>query len=147
MILPLAALSVQVAVPMPVLVLGAIGRQELPAHGCAAFLWVAGGAPTVAKTGPAAMAIAEPALLRLSLDGTTVDLPRVSQHGQGGFGLAATTDYRTATLAATLELTIATRADLRDGAAVPQATLRLRRNGEDELVVPLAGLIGCRAAG
>ena len=119
--------------------LGAIGKQELPAAGCAAYLWSAADRKLVA------MASADPARLRLALDGKTVDLPRLGQHGDGGFGLAATTDYRGGDVAATLDLTIASRGDLKDGATVPQATLRIEQPGRDVLILPLGGLIGCKA--
>ncbi len=120
--------------------LGAIGTQQLPANGCAAYLWSASDRRLVA------MASADPAQLRIALDGKVpVELPRVGQHGEGGFGLAASTDYRGGEVAATLDLTIAARADLKDGATVPQATLRIDQAGRDTVIVPLAGLIGCRA--
>jgi hypothetical protein len=137
MILVSLALLIQ-SVP----VLGAIGRQELPARGCAVFLWRAG--DEARPRGPVAMASADPARLRLSLDGVATDLARVAQRGETGFGLGASTEYRGANLAVTLDLAVATRADLRDGAAVPQATLSIVRGGGDALVLPLAGLIGCR---
>ena len=75
-----------------------------------------------------------------------VDLPRVGQVGVGGYGLAATTTYQAGPVVATLSMTIAARDDLAAGATVPQATLTLRREGSDELVQPVAGLIGCAAA-
>ncbi len=40
-------------------------------------------------------------------------------------------------------MTITTRGDLKDGAAIPEATLRIERTGKDGLVLPVAGLIGC----
>ena len=130
------ALALQVAA---VPALGAIGRQQLPATGCAAFLWSAADRTLVA------MASAEPARLRIAIDGKPVDLPRVGQHGEGGFGLAASTDYRGEDIGATLDVTVATNAGLKDGAMVPQATLRIERSGRDTLVVPLGGMIGCRS--
>lgn len=127
------SLLLQVAVPT----LGALDRQALPARGCAAYLWN----PTDRSF--AAMAGADPASLRLRLDGKVVDLPRVAQTGPGGYGLATTTTYQAGSLTATLVLTIAARDDLAAGATVPQATLTMRREGSDELVQPLGGLIGC----
>ncbi|SFP36773.1 hypothetical protein [Sphingomonas rubra] len=129
----LSLLLLQAAVPM----LGALDRQALPARGCAAYLWN----PTDRSF--AAMAGADPANLRVKLDSKVVDLPRVAQVGQGGYGLATTTSYQAGPLAATLTMTVAARDDLTAGAMVPQATLTLRRPGSDELVQPLAGLIGC----
>lgn len=117
--------------------LGAIGRQQLPATGCAAYLW------SVTDRQLVAMASAEPAQLHVVVDGKPVDLPRVAQHGEGGLGFAASTDYLGGDVAATLDLAVAIRADLRQGGTVPQATLRLDVAHHDALVVPLGGLIGC----
>lgn len=118
-------------------VLDALGRQALPRQGCAAYLW------SVADRRLVAMATADPAGLKLSIAGSAADHPRESQSGVGGFGFAETTVYRRGEVAATLEMTIATRADLADGATVPNATLTIARTGADTLVLPVAGLIGC----
>ena len=118
--------------------LAAIGRQELPAAGCAAFLW----SPLDRRL--VAMATAEPASLRLSPGGKLVDLARGEGGGANQFGLPATATYRAGDLVATLEMTVTTRADLTDGGLVPQATLRLDQPGRDTLIMPVAGVIGCR---
>jgi hypothetical protein len=115
----------------------ALPRQALPASGCAAFLWSRDDRRLVA------MAIADPAGLRLSFGGKPADYPRTTQVGVGGFGFAGTTGYRLGATTATLDLTIAARGDLADGAAVPEATLTIARDGADTLVLPVAGLIGC----
>lgn len=132
----LSLLLLQAAAPT----LGTLNRQALPPRGCAAYLW------NVTNRSFVGMAVAEAATLRLKLDGKVVDLPRVTQLGQGGYGLATSTTYQTGTMVATLALTIAPREDLAAGAVVPQATLTLHRDGADELVQPLAGLIGCAVA-
>lgn len=118
--------------------LGALPRQTMPEHGCAAFLWSIGTTRALV-----AMAGAEPGNLRLSIDGTITDLPRDTQQGTAGFGFAETTAYRAGTTSATLVMSVKTRGDLKDGAAVPEATLRLDRDGKDSVVVPVAGMIGC----
>ena len=118
--------------------LGAIGRQTLPAHGCAAYLWSAAETPQLV-----AMAGADPATLRIALDGRTVDLARSQQSGEGGFGFAGVTAYAGTDVVATLNMTITADANLTGGASVPQATLRIDRRGGDSVVVPVAGLIGC----
>lgn len=120
--------------PVP---LGAIGKQALPARGCAAFLWSAPDRALVA------MATADPARLRLSIDGRETDVPLADAQGPGGYGFSGTMRYRGSDVTATLDLTIAERADLTAGAAIPAATLRIDRTGRDTVVVPLAGLIGC----
>jgi len=118
--------------------LGAIPRQTLPEHGCAAFLWSVGTTRALV-----AMASAEPATLRLSIDGTITDLARDTQQGAAGFGFAETTAYRAGAVTATLVMSVKTRGDLKEGAAVPEATLRLDRDGKDSIVLPVAGMIGC----
>lgn len=118
--------------------LGAIPRQTLPEHGCAAFLWSVGTTRALV-----AMASAEPATLRLSIDGTITDLARDTQQGAAGFGFAETTAYRAGATTATLVMSVKTRGDLKEGAAVPEATLRLDRDGKDSIVLPVAGMIGC----
>lgn len=120
--------------------IGGIGRQSLPAKGCAAYLFSTGQTRTLA-----AMAGADPASLRLAIDGISADYARTGQSGAGGFGFAGTTEYRGGDVTATLDMAIETRGDLTAGAAVPQATLRVDRPGKDTIVMPLAGLVGCRA--
>jgi hypothetical protein len=118
--------------------LGVLAPQEMPAKGCAAYLFTGDGSKRFV-----AMASAEAGTLRLVLDGATVDAARSGQTGAGGYGFAASTEYRGAELTATLELTSAPRADLTNGAVVPQATLRIDREGKDGVVTPLVGIIGC----
>ena len=145
MLLALALQAAAAAAPVgaPVIdvapAIGSIGKQDLPAKGCAAFLWSVGGDNRLV-----AMAVADPAQLRLSLDGRTVDLVRAGQLGQSGFGFAETNDYAGTGVAATLTMTVAVKAELTQGAQVPQATLRIDRPGQDTIVMPVAGLIGCR---
>ena len=127
------ALLLQAAVPVP----GPLPRQSLPAKGCAAYLWSAGDRRFVA------MASAEPATLRIVVDGKVVDIARASETGTGDYGFAASTAYAGGDLTATLDLTIARRADLSAGAAVPSGALTIARAGQDSVVVPVAGLIGC----
>ena len=133
-----APTPVPLAASVDGLPIGAIPRQALPARGCAAYLWSAG--PTRALV---AMAGADPAQLRLSLGGTVTDLPRVAQRGGGLYGLSEINEYQAGGVSVTLELSIATRADLTKGAMVPQGTLRLDEEGKDSVVLPVGGLIGC----
>ena len=126
------------APPVDGLPIGVLPRQDLPAKGCAAYLFTTGTARAMV-----AMASAEPAQLRLTIDGATIDVARASQSGEGGFGFAGTTEYVRAEVTATLNMTITPRGDIVGGAAVPEATLRIDRPGKDGVVLPLAGLIGC----
>lgn len=118
--------------------IGAVPKQDLPAKGCAAFLWTRG--PSQAMI---AMAVADPATIRLTIDGKVQDFAMAAQNGTGGFGFSHTTEYRGGDLTATLDLTIATDSNLANGARIGDATLRVERTGQDAVVIPAAGLIGC----
>lgn len=115
----------------------ALGRQQLPQRGCAAYLW------SINDRRLVAVAAADPASLRLSINGTSADYSRETKSGDVGYGFAGSASYRRGDMSATLDLTIGTRADLADGALVPRATLTVARPGTDTVVLPVAGLIGC----
>ena len=127
------ALLLQAAVPS----LGALPKQALPAKACAAYLW------SVADRRFVAMASAEPAGLRVMLDGAVVDAVRANESGTGDYGFAASTAYLVGDVSATLDMTVTRRADVSAGALVPSGTLTIGRAGQDSLVVPVAGMIGC----
>lgn len=119
--------------------IGGLAQQALPERGCAAYLF---------STGPtrvlAAMVGVDPATLRIAIDGRTADYPRVTANGSGPFGFASEASYRTGDISVTLALTIEQRANLTAGAVVPAASVTVDRPGKDTIVVPMAGLIGCR---
>ncbi|MDB5706817.1 MAG: hypothetical protein JWN66_3933 [Sphingomonas bacterium] len=139
-ILPMLLATAQATPPATIdgLPFAVLPKQELPARGCAAFLWTTNGTRALV-----AMATADPAQLRLSIGGTITDLPRDQQQGLGGFGFADTAEYKVGDVTATLDMKITARGDLKDGASVPEGTLRLDRTGQDSVVLPVVGLIGC----
>ena len=139
-ILSMLVATAQASPPAPLdgLPLAELPKQQLPAKGCAAFLWTASGTRTLV-----AMATADPAQLRLSLGGTITDLARASAQGEPSFGFANNADYGSGDVTVTLDMTIAARGDIKDGAPVPEGTLRLDRKGQDSVVLPVVGLIGC----
>jgi hypothetical protein len=118
--------------------LGTLPKQALPASGCAAFLWSGGEQKALI-----AMATAEPGQLRLLLNGTVVDLARGARSGGSNYGLFATTDYAAPGVQATLDIKTEARGDLVKGGVVSEGTLRLERDGQDGIVVPVTGLVGC----
>lgn len=120
---------------------GEIPQQHLPASGCAAYLWSKGTTHALV-----AMASADPAQLRFSLAGTITDAPRTAQQGAAGFGFDRTTTYQKGQVTAILDMTIETQSDLTQGAAVSAATLTLERPGQDTVILPVGGLIGCAVA-
>ncbi|MEO9131564.1 MAG: hypothetical protein ABI240_10180 [Sphingomonas sp.] len=118
--------------------LAELPKQQLPPKGCAAFLWTASGTRTLV-----AMVTADPAQLRLSLGGTITDLARASQQGDASLGFFKSADYGSGDVTATLDMTVTARGDIKDGASVPEGSLRLDRKGQDGVVLPVVGLIGC----
>jgi hypothetical protein len=132
------------AVPLPASVdglpIGAIPKQQLPAKGCAAFLW-----STTPSHALIAMANADPATIRLSIGGGQKDFAMTAQNGGGTLGFSQTTTYQGGDLTATLDISIATKTDLTNGASIPEGTLQLDQAGKDSVVIPVAGLIGCSA--
>ena len=116
--------------------LGPIGRQPLPANGCAAYLW--------SMNAPRQLvAMAEPTRLRIQLDGRTLDLPRVTATGGAGLGLAATTRYAAGGVTATLDLALSDQTPVTQGALVREATLTVEPSGRDVIVTPVGGMVGC----
>jgi len=139
-ILSMLVATAQAAPPTALegLPLAVLPKQQLPAKGCAAFLW------TLSGTQPMiAMASADPAQIRLSLAGTITDLPRISQQDDAGFGFSNSATYGSGDVTATLDMKVMARGDLKDGALVPEGTLRLDRKGQDGVVLPVVGMIGC----
>lgn len=117
--------------------LGPIGTQALPKKGCSAYLWSVGDRQLVALAG------ADPAQLRLSIDGRTVDLARATQEGTTVLGLPERQVFRRDAITATLEMTIEETANLQRGARVSNGVLTIERPGQDVGLVPVAGLVGC----
>jgi len=130
--------------PLPVMAsvdglpIGSIPKQDLPAKGCAAFLWTRG--PSQALV---AMAVADPATIRLTIDGKVQDFTMTAQNGTGGFGFSQSTEYKGDGVTATLDMTVASETSLQGGARINDATLSIARPGRDTVVVPAGGLIGC----
>lgn len=136
-VVALALAGVQVAPAAPP-VLGALPKQALPERGCAAYLW--------AVQDQRFVAMVEPTRLRIMLDGKPTDLAAAEAGGAGALGLASTTRYAGAGVAATVDMTITQRETLQDGAIVSDASIRLTRGNQDEIIVPVGGLVGCAPA-
>lgn len=134
MLLTIVAMAQAAAVP----VLGTLPKQSLPEKGCAAYLW--------AVQDQRFVAMVEPGRLRVMLDGKQADLPAAEAGGTGALGLASTTRYAGEGVTATLDMTITQRETLQDGAIVSDATIRLARGNQDEIIVPVGGLVGCAPA-
>ncbi|MET3827311.1 hypothetical protein ABIC16_003004 [Sphingomonas sp. PvP055] len=122
--------------------IGSIPRQELPRKGCAAYLWTASGtrALVAMATGGGGT---DPARLRLSIGGKVTDLDRTGQLGAISLGFPETTTYAGAGTTIKLTMRAETRTSITDGGAVPDGILELDRTGQDSVIIPVAGLIGC----
>ena len=121
----------------PPIALDAIGQQALPKTGCAAYLWNASDRRLVA------MASADAATLRLSIGGEKLELARTAQDGGIALGLAAMTTYVGQGVTARLDITVVSRENLVGGAQISDGSLEVARSGQDSLIVPIAGLVGC----
>ena len=138
MLLSILALAQAVpTVPAPP-VLGVLPRQTLPERGCAAYLW--------AVQDQRFVAMVEPGRLRIMLVGKPTDLAAAEAGGGATLGLASTTRYAGAGVTAMLDMTITQRETLQDGAIVSDASIRLTRGNQDEIIVPVGGLVGCAPA-
>jgi hypothetical protein len=118
--------------------ISALPQQQLPAKGCAAFLWT-----RTASLALVAMATTDPASLRLAIDGKVQDYPISAQNGIGGLGFSQVTEFKGQGVTATLQMTVTTDNNVPKNGSISDATLRIDRPGRDGLVVPLAGAIGC----
>lgn len=118
--------------------IAALPPQALPAKGCAAFLWTR--TPSMA---PVAMATTDPAMLRLSIDGKTRDLPISAQNGIGGLGFSQVTEYKDAGVTATLQGTVKTDAGAPKSGSISDASLRIDRAGRNSFTIPVGGAITC----
>ena len=118
--------------------IGAIPQQELPPSGCAAFLW-----SKTQTTALIAMLTSDPAQIRFAPGGIVTDLVRVAQAGGGGHGFASSTDYAGGDWRLTVAIDVVDRPDLVSGAAIPTGTVTLAREGQDSVILPVAGVVAC----
>jgi hypothetical protein len=92
------------------------------------------------------VSVADPATLRLSIGGKTIDLARSGDgEGAGRLGFAEAIDYRGGDLSVRLAMEIVQQDGLTAGARVPSGSMQIERPGQDAIAVPVAGLIGCRS--
>ena len=84
--------------------LGVLPAQDLPARGCAAYLFSTGQTRALAV-----VATADPGSLRVMLDGRVTDLPRTGAEGNATLGLTPAATYAAGGVTATLTLTIEQR--------------------------------------
>ncbi len=118
--------------------IGAIPPQDMPAAGCAAFLW-----SNTTTRALVAMMTTQPPRVRLAPAGAITDLVRTEQAGGGNFGFAAHSDYEGGDYRVSVDIEIVERADLTQGAVIPAGALRFEKTGGDAVIMPVVGIIGC----
>ena len=115
--------------------LGELPPQTLPAGQCALFLWDRASGKRMAMLGR------NPAVLRLVIDGKSIDLPQTGAEGTAVLGFAPATSYRSASRQYDVRLTI--QPATAGGAVVPDGSLTITEADGSALVLPVAGLAGC----
>lgn len=123
------------AQPEPAPALAELPPQPLTSGQCALFLWDRASGRRIA------MIMANPAILRLMIDGRSTDLPREVADGGAVMGFAPVTRYRSAARRYEVRLTILPATT--GGAVVRDGSLAITEADGSSLVLPVAGLAGC----
>lgn len=116
--------------------IAALPQQQLPASGCAAFLWTKGASRQL-------VAMVTEGALRYAPGGRITDLPRTTIRREGMMGIAADATYTAGSATVAADLTIVQQQGLQQGALIPEGTISIGAAGEETVVVPVAGLVGC----
>lgn len=129
------------AAPAPTggLPLEALPTQTLASGQCALFLW--------ARTTPPRrvfMALQDPAMARIRIDGRSVDLARTAAEGEGAYGHAPMQRYEGEGITLTMTIQMDARSGLVGGAVVPTGSLEYRDARGWETIIPVAGMVGCQ---
>ncbi len=129
------------AAPAPTggLPLEALPTQTLASGQCALFLW--------ARTTPPRrvfMALQDPAVARIRVDGRSVDLPRTAAEGESAYGHAPMQRYAGEGITLTMAIQMDARSGLVGGAVIPNGSLEYRDARGWETIIPVAGMVGCQ---
>lgn len=129
------------AAPAPTggLPLEALPTQTLASGQCALFLW--------ARTTPPRrvfMALQDPAVARIRIEGRSVDLPRVAAEGESAYGHAPVQRYEGEGITLTMTIQMDARSGLVGGAVIPTGSLEYRDARGWETIIPVAGMVGCQ---
>jgi hypothetical protein len=116
--------------------LAELPQQELAAGQCALFLWDRASGTRIAMLGN------NPAILRLISDGRLTDLPQDSASGTAVMGFAPEARYRSSGRHYDVTLTILPATS--GGAVVRDGSLTITQADGGALVIPVAGILGCR---
>ncbi len=127
----IAALLLAAADPLP---LAELPPQKLPRGACALVLWDKSSRRRVA------MALQQPAALRIVRDGAVLDLPASAAEGLAIAGFAPVAAFAGSGLSIRWQLTIE---GIAGGGIVRDGSLALTLADGTDIVTPVAGLIGC----
>ncbi|CAN1558664.1 hypothetical protein MCEMIH16_02531 [Caulobacteraceae bacterium] len=136
---PGRALAEDAPAPTGVLPLEGLPTQTLASGQCALFLW--------ARTTPprrVLMALQDPAIARIRLDGKSLDLPRVAAEGEALYGHFPVQRFEGEGVSVSVTIQMDARSGLVGGVVVPAGWLEYRDRKGWETIVPVAGMVGCQ---
>ena len=116
----------------------ALPQQTVQAGSCGLFLWA-----NTAKRALVFYASDGMAQGTVMLDGKQTMIPRTQAHGETVFGHFSRQTYKNDALQITLSYRAEIREGLHKGAVVRDASMRVVEASGWEIVMPVAGLIGC----
>jgi hypothetical protein len=134
-----AAPADPVTPPGPIGPLAELPPQTLAPGQCALFLWER--APSARRL---AMLSAAPPYARVMTAAGVRDLAQTGGAGEPRFGLTPEASYADATLALRVNLRFEEAQGLVGGALARDGALSIETPGGDTVVVPVAGILGCR---
>ena len=90
------------------------------------------------------MALQDPAVARIRIEGRSVDLPRTAAEGESAYGHAPMQRYEGEGITLTMTIQMDARSGLVGGAVIPTGSLEYRDAKGWETVIPVAGMVGCQ---
>lgn len=130
--------------PVPARTAGGLPLGEAPAvrlqsGQCALALWTLGAPAT-----RIAIAVSQPASLRVNVNGRGLDLARSDYDGDPVFGHYPRQTWAGDGVLLTLRTGFSTREGMVGGAVTQDATLGYRGPDGEEMVIPVSGLVACQ---
>lgn len=116
-------------------------QQELQAGHCSLFLWSKAERPVFILFGED-----NPARATIRLNGQAKKIDRVASSGQKVLGQFEKQSFSGAGVAFDLDLTFNDEQPVKDGAVIKTGVLRTKLKDGAEAVLPVGGMIGCKAA-
>lgn len=116
-------------------------QQELQAGHCSLFLWSKAERPVFILFGED-----NPARATIRVNGQTRKIDRVASSGQKVLGQFEKQSFSGAGVAFEVDLTFDGERPVKDGAVIKTGVLRAKLKDGAEAVLPVGGMIGCKAA-